>query len=176
MDQTTIETVFLIAICRQFLFLTIFDLHSLLVLLFSIATYPVWFCSLLFCWVYIKSAEITHWLCFICPESLFVKSVDHIIHWEVLITDRVVIQANMGNSKQWDKKGLIGHRGFQLQTTIRHIEFKIWVLSCDDDAQSSVIRFCCSGQMLQIPLGPGLVERLIQNLIWLDSVMNILVI
>ena len=48
--QKSIETVFLIAICRQWgdkcqsktLFLLIFDLRSLIVLAFSIAAYPVW--------------------------------------------------------------------------------------------------------------------------------------
>ena len=49
-DQKSIETVFLIAICRQggdkwqskTLFLMIFDLHSSMVLTFLIAAYPVW--------------------------------------------------------------------------------------------------------------------------------------
>ena len=48
-DQKLLETVCLVAICRQSgdklqsktLFLTIFDLHSLIVLTFLIATYPV---------------------------------------------------------------------------------------------------------------------------------------
>ena len=44
-DQKSIETVFLIAICRQWqsktLFLLIFDLRSTIVLAFSIAAYPV---------------------------------------------------------------------------------------------------------------------------------------
>ena len=54
-DQKSLETVFSIAICRQSgdkcqsktLFLTIFDLHSWIVLTFSIAAYPV--CSGDFC-------------------------------------------------------------------------------------------------------------------------------
>ena len=49
-DQISLETVFLIAICRQSgdkwqsktLFLTIFDLRLSIVLTFSIAAYPVW--------------------------------------------------------------------------------------------------------------------------------------
>ena len=50
-DQKMMETVFLIAICRQCgdkwqlktLFLTNFYLLSLIVLAFSIAAYPVWY-------------------------------------------------------------------------------------------------------------------------------------
>ena len=49
-DQKSIETVFWIAICRQWgdkwqsktLFLLILDLRSSIVLVFSIAAYPVW--------------------------------------------------------------------------------------------------------------------------------------
>ena len=52
-DQKSIEIVFLIAICHQWddkwqskqLFLLIFDLHSLMVLAFLIAAYPVCGCS-----------------------------------------------------------------------------------------------------------------------------------
>ena len=53
-DQKSIETVFLIAICRQWgdkcqsktLFLSIFDIRSSIVLAFSIAAYPVWCTSI----------------------------------------------------------------------------------------------------------------------------------
>ena len=52
-DQKSIETVFTIAICRQCgdkwqsktLYLTIFDLHSSIVLAFLIAAYPVCLCE-----------------------------------------------------------------------------------------------------------------------------------
>ena len=52
-DQKSKETVFSIVICRQSgdkwqsktLFLTIFDLRSSIVLTFSIAAYPVWYCT-----------------------------------------------------------------------------------------------------------------------------------
>ena len=50
-DQKSIETIFSIAICRQCcdkwqsktLFLKMFDLRSSIVLVFSIAAYPVWY-------------------------------------------------------------------------------------------------------------------------------------